>query len=137
MSILCTGLSSQYFGHFDTENLGAQFAYFPPVPDSMLQYFNRPADCVQEALPSNAGDNTTTAYIDAQSCTSSVDNTGWALFPWVVDTNASGNFPGCRSANGTTVLTPFTSPAYAVSASGQQVIEVPFESVACQNYVLI
>jgi len=130
------GLSSQYFGHFDTENLGAQFAYFPPVPASTLQYFNRPADCVQlpSLSPSSSTDNTT--YIDAQNCTSSVDNTGWTLFPWVVDSNASGAFPGCWSAEGATILTPVTSPAY-VPPSDEQVVQVPFELVACQNYVLI
>jgi len=68
-----------------------------------------------------------------QRCPPSKGVLGWVLFPWVTDTLAANNFPGCADANGETVLTEETSPAFVSDA---EFAAVPPPDVACQNFVI-
>lgn len=129
-----TALDTQYFGDFEKENAPIKYPY--PEVDSQVP-FNRPKDCVAttENVTIPVIGETVERPTGVQVCTPSKNVLGWVLFPWVSDTQAAGNFPGCASANGATILTQETSPAY-VSDPDNAVVDPPSASAACQNYVL-
>lgn len=121
-------LPTQYFGDFERENIPISFPF--PGANS-YNPFNRPDACVTVEEPINFPDigETVNRPTGVQKCTPSKDTLGWVLFPWVADTNAAGNFPGCAAAGGATLLTKETSPAFVGDIAAPP-------AAACQNFVI-
>ncbi|KAG7674543.1 hypothetical protein KSW81_000193 [Nannochloris sp. 'desiccata'] len=124
-------LPNQYYGDFERENVPVIYPY--PEADSQVP-FNRPNDCVDitEDITIPLIDDTVPRSTGVQRCTPSKDVLGWVLFPWVSDTQAAGNFPGCDNAGGATILTQETSPAFV--SDGNAAVAPP--TAACQNFVI-
>ena len=122
-------MATQYFGNFEREDIPISF---PISTAQSYDPFNRPQDCVtvEESVNVPEIGETVSKPTGVQKCTPSKNNLAWVLFPWVADTNAAGNFPGCAAAGGATVLTSETSPAYV----GYTLVAPP--TAACQNFVI-
>jgi len=103
-------------------------AYAYPAAHSQ-EAFNRPEGCTAEEETITIAGDSFSKENGAETCVPSNNNVAWTLFPWVVDTNAAGKFPGC--ANGNTVITAETSPAFV----GDVVASPAVVATACQNFV--
>ena len=121
-------LTSQYFGPYEQYPLTGASPFTSTPPGAA---FNRPQGCVNVTVDLSVQGQTFARPVGAQRCAPSGDNTAWSIFPWVKDTNAAGEFPGCAAAGGDTVLTEQTSPAYQGTAAAAPEVE----ATACQNFV--
>lgn len=117
-------LPSQYFGDF----IRTANTYFQPAGREVD--FNAPTGCTE-------GEQTLPAFPDItepngiQTCYPTKGQLGWAIFPWVQDSNGLGTFPGCAETPGATVITYQSNPAF----SGDGVAEGDWQGQICQNFV--
>ena len=66
-----------------------------------------------------------------QVCTPTKNQLGWALFPWVEDSNGLDEFPGCANAPGDTVITYQSNPSF----TGEGIAAEGWETQICQNFL--
>lgn len=129
-------LTDKFFGDFDTAKISTQFP-FRPTEDV---FFNRPQGCKDQTRELLVGGGVYTQPNGIQACDTGVDGNQWVLFPWTLDTNALGTFPGCSNPQGasstlSTFLSQPTSPAYY----GNNVVadDAVQEEYVCQNFVSV
>jgi hypothetical protein len=93
--------------------------------------FNPPKGCVEGAVEVGGGFEDFTEPNGIQTCPPTKDQLGWTIFPWVKASDGLGRVPGCAQANGSTVITYQSSPAF----TGEGIAEPGFESQLCQNFL--
>jgi hypothetical protein len=94
--------------------------------------FNPPNGCVEGATEVG-GFVGFTEPDGIQTCPPTKSQLGWSIFPWVLDSNGLDQFPGCAEANGSTVITYQSSPAF----TGEGIAAPGFESQLCQNFLFV
>ena len=117
-------LPTQYFGDF----LRTANSYEQPL--GWQTPFNPPKECVEgvEPVPGFVG---LTEPNGIQVCTPTKNQLGWALFPWVEDSNGLDEFPGCANAPGDTVITYQSNPSF----TGEGIAAEGWETQICQNFL--
>ncbi|EFN56973.1 expressed protein [Chlorella variabilis] len=132
-------MSGKYFGPFDRALLNASIETLPSTggvkdPD----YFNRPDGCValEESVPLSAdfpGINITQPT-GILACSNSNKQWRWTVYPWVLETNGLGNYPGCANAAGA-ASTAYTYLSNESPAGGDAAPSTPAARAAlvCQN----
>lgn len=131
-------LGSQYFGNFDQTDLNAFFTLSKQSPAS--EPFNRPDDCEALTEDVTVSGQTFPRPIGIEQCSVNSDNTGWSIFPWVVDLAKAGKgFPACADAaqNNYATFLASTSPAFDPSEDGGYEGNTKPEDVSqyvCQNF---
>ncbi|KAL4854525.1 O-methyltransferase MdmC [Chlorella vulgaris] len=98
-------MSGKYFGKFDRQLFNASIDILPNTESGGSKnpfYFNRPEGCTEvqttESLP-GFPDISINQSIGILACSTSDKQWRWTVYPWVVDTNGLGSYPGCATAN--------------------------------------
>ncbi|KAI3434913.1 hypothetical protein D9Q98_002967 [Chlorella vulgaris] len=137
-------MSGKYFGKFDRQLFNASIDILPNTESGGSKnpfYFNRPEGCTEvpdeEPLP-GFPDITINQTIGILACSTSDKQWRWTVYPWVVQSNGLGRYPGCATANaegvnpsnGTGSFISDESPAGEDAGSSTQAIR---QQYVCQN----
>lgn len=126
-------LPSRHFGDFDKVELPMSYSFDP----SETFLFNRPQGCVNMQRTISIGGQDFQQDDGIQACDTGKDGNQWVLFPWTLDSNALGAYPGCANAEGagstgSSFISRETSPAF----TGTPVDATPelIQTWVCQNF---
>lgn len=124
----------KFFGRFDTNSI----PYIYPLSAGQTTSFQRPEGCVDLENDLTVAGQVYQRPNGIQSCDTGEDGNQWVLFPWTLDTNGLGRYPGCSNPQGasetlSTFLSQPTSPAYY----GNDVVapQAAVDRWVCQNFV--